>query len=123
MPPLGLMTYGYDEGSAKNVQSMLEAMLGSEIVIIGASNKDDTLVSQILEEGPNSSTFEDHQNKMLMLLGFDDEQVKILLKNFPKKERPIFCGLTDENIKWDMKYLMKHLLEEKKYWESQGKRN
>ena len=54
---------------------------------------------------------------------FDDEQVKILLHNFPKKERPIFCGLTDENIKWDMKYLMEHLLEEKKYWESQGKRN
>ncbi len=123
MPPLGIMTYGYDENTARNVQSMLEVMMGSDIVVIGASDKDDVLVSQILESGPDSSTFADHQNKMLMLLGFDDDQVKVLLQNFPKKERPIFCGLTEENIKWDMKYLMEHLLEEKKYWESKGKRN
>ncbi|MCK4758050.1 MAG: DUF3783 domain-containing protein [Thermoplasmata archaeon] len=117
MPAIGILTYGYDETSALEVQEMLASMLESEIVLIGASGKDDVIVGQILKTGPSASTFGDAETKVLMLLGFDDDQIGLVLENYPKKGRPIFCALTRENNNWDMKTLIVHLLEEKKILE------
>ena len=122
MSMLGIMTYGYDKGSGEAIQVGLSEAMNTDIALIGASKKENVRVGQILEDGPNASIFEDADPKIIMLLGFDDEQVKILLKNFPRDDRPIFCGLTMENIKWTLSDLIEHLLEEKVYWDSQGKK-
>ncbi len=121
MSMLGIMTYGYDQGSAVNTQARLSEIFGEDVALIGASKKENIWVGEILEDGPNASAFEDGDTKIIMLLGFDDEQTRILLRDFPRKTRPIFCGLTMENIKWELSTLIEHLLEEKRYWESQKK--
>ena len=121
MSMLGIMTYGFDKALAENIQAMLSEMLGADMALICASNREAVRVGQILEDGPNGSVFGDAEPKIIMLLGFDDDQTKILLRNYPRKDRPIFCGLTMENIKWELSNLIEHLLEEKVYWDSQKK--
>ena len=120
MPTIGIMTYGYDEPSALAAREMLGSILDKEIILIGASGKDDVVVGQILENGPASSSFADAETKLIMLLGFDDDQISQVLENYPKDDRPIFCSLTAENNYWDMRTLIEHLVEEKKHWESQN---
>ena len=118
---LGIMTVGFDEGSARALQGKLASEFGQDIALIGATGKKDYTVGQILEDGPGASVFGASDPMIVMLLGFDDHQVKTILNLIPREERPIFCGLTMDNIKWTLDNLVEHLMEEKRYWESQGK--
>jgi hypothetical protein len=88
------------------------------VVIISGSKKENLKVINILDKGPEDS-FENKEKKILLFLGFSETQVGVVLKEFPKSEtlvRPIFCGLTEENINWTLEYLIEHLVEEDKYW-------
>ena len=80
-------------------------------------------ISDILESGDREN-FKNNTNKILLFLGFGESQVRSVLSGFPKKDgisRPIFCGLTEQNIDWTMEYLIEHLLEEEKYWAAKKK--
>ena len=120
MEPLGILLYGYNNQDVTFIKQSLDNSLDEELIIISGSGKEKTKISQILEEG-NNTNFEDKKNKILLFLGFEDAQVSAVLNNFPRTEnlkRPIFCGLTEQNINWTLEYLIEHLLEEEWYWSS-----
>jgi hypothetical protein len=66
--------------------------------------------------------FKDETPKILLFLGFSDEYITRVLDTFSQiegVERPIFCGLTEENSTWPINQLLSHLEEEHRYWSSQ----
>ena len=117
--PLGIMLYGYDDRESGLLQGFLSDVFEQPILVLSASGKEDVQVQDILESP--SEAFEDKDVKVLMFLGFDDQQIGTALNEFPRDgsvTRPIFCGLTEQNITWPLSRLIEHLLEEKRYWES-----
>lgn len=122
MEPLGILLYGYSENDSKKIKKILEELMKDPIILISGSKKENVKVLDILEYGPDDN-YEDKENKILLFLGFNDEQIDKVLQNFPDNieneiQRPIFCGLTQENVNWTLEYLVEHLLEEDKYWKS-----
>jgi hypothetical protein len=118
LEPLGILLYGYNSDDAKTIEQSLSKIINHEVVIISGSKKENLKVINILDKGPEDS-FENKEKKILLFLGFSETQVGVVLKEFPKSEtlvRPIFCGLTEENINWTLEYLIEHLVEEDKYW-------
>lgn len=119
LEPLGIFLYGYSEDDSKNIKSSLENKLKSEIMLISGSRKEHMRLMDILEKGPDENEFYDSENKILVFLGFDEGQINLVLQKFSTIEsvtRPIFCGLTEQNVNWELKNLIEHLLEEEKYW-------
>ncbi|WP_455392956.1 DUF3783 domain-containing protein [[Eubacterium] cellulosolvens] len=118
MESLGILIYGYNSEDAKAIEQSLSSITNQDIVMISGSKKEDLKIMDILDIGPEDE-YEERKNKILLFLGFSEAQVGAVLKEFPKSEklhRPIFCGLTEENINWTLEYLMEHLVEEDKYW-------
>ncbi|MGA1821913.1 MAG: DUF3783 domain-containing protein [Thermoplasmatota archaeon] len=118
MEPLGIMLYGYGEDDSIHIREVISELLDSNVALISASDREDSAVIDILEEG-GSGDFEDRDTKILMFLGFDDSALSRVMSNFPKRDglrRPIFCALTETNINWKISTLLKDLLEEEAYW-------
>ena len=118
METLGVLLYGYNSEDSKAIEQSLRKITNQDIVIISGSKKEEQKVMEILDNGPEEC-FEDKKNKILLFLGFSEFEVGAVLKEFPKSDslaRPIFCGLTEENINWTLSYLIEHLVEEDKYW-------
>jgi hypothetical protein len=123
MEPLGIMLYGYSESDSKIIKNSIESTIQDNIILISGAKKEDMKVIEILEKGPDD-IYEDVKNKILMFLGFNSEQVDQVISDFPKEgglKRPIFAGLTEQNIDWTLNYLIEHLLEEERYWSSKQK--
>lgn len=115
------MLYGYGDSAAQTLKTGLESALGEEVQLISASAKEKLKVEVILGM-EDASTFEDKSTKVMMLLGFDEPRLDIVLKQFPTDvQRPIFCGLTERNIDWDLEYLLEHLQAEDAYFKEHGK--
>jgi len=117
--PLGMMLYGYETSESAFLQAYLSDILQRPVIALSASGKEDVPVQMILEDP--GETFEKNETKILMFLGFDDLQIGLALDQFPKDgsiSRPIFCGLTEENINWPLNQLLEHLREEEKYWKN-----
>ena len=115
--PLGIMLYGYDEQESSYLRGFLVDVMNDEIILLSASGKEESRVQDIL--GSPSGTYESKEEKVLMFLGFDDEKIGTVLDQFPRDgsiRRPIFCALTQENLDWQLKKLIEHLLEEDKQW-------
>lgn len=124
MDPLGTLLYGYSEAHAGPIVAALSAALGRKVDLISASGMEEHTVDEILGAG-GSASFEEREVRVLMFLGFDDEGISLAMDSFPKggdTPRPIFCGLTEENIRWKFSYLLEHLLEEHRYWTTQKER-
>ena len=124
MEPLGVLLYGYDSDNASEIEKSLNEIVKQEVLILSGSKKEDMKVIEILNKGPEDC-FEDKKNKILLFLGFSEDQVGAVLKGFPKTgaiKRPIFCGLTEQNMNWTLDYLIEHLVEEDKYWSEQEKK-
>ncbi|MEA3471506.1 MAG: DUF3783 domain-containing protein [Thermodesulfobacteriota bacterium] len=118
MNPLGILVYGYNEQDVRFIVESLGHTLGQEIFVISASKKEDMKIRDILEKGPED-LFEDNETKIIMFLAFSKEQIDMTLTEFPDKKdltRPIFCGLTNHNIGWQLSDLTEHLLEEERHW-------
>lgn len=118
MNPLGILVYGYNEKDARFIGESLGHTLEQEIFVISASKKEDMKISDILEKGPED-LFENKDTKLLMFLAFSKEQIDLTLREFPDKKglaRPIFCGLTNHNIGWQLSDLTEHLLGEERHW-------
>lgn len=122
MSELGILIYGYSENDVMAIVNTIGKELETKIHVYGSSGKEDMTVQDILEEATWGG-FGDREHKILMLLGFGDEQVGVALASFPSEiQRPIFCGLTEENIGWKISYLVEHLLEEERYWKEQARK-
>ena len=116
MSGIGIMLYGYGPEDATVIHESLEEVLGEELDLISAVNQEERVVADILERA-DSVNFEERDIKVLMVLGFTEEQLEVTLKGFPKREglaRPIFCVLTQHNARWPLMHLIEDLLDERR---------
>ena len=119
------MLYGYGSDRAVFIQDALQKILGREIAIIGASGREDHTVKEIIE-GSSPGRHEDGDIHILMFLGFSDTETSRAIDHFPRRDDivlPIFCGLTEENYRWELSYLLEHLAEEHTRWMERSRRN
>jgi hypothetical protein len=126
MEPLGILLYGYSEDDSNMIKKSLDTLLSSDITIISGSNKESMKLIEILEKGPDDNVFINYKNKIIVFLGFNERQINIVLNDFSKVldlKRPIFCGLTEQNINWPLSNLIEHLIEEDNYWSEKNKRD
>ena len=115
--PLGILLYGYDREAAFVLKEQMKTTMGTDITLLSASKREADIVMTVLETP--SEEFEDKESKILVFLGFDNEKISKVLDEFPKDGniiRPIFCGLTEQNVSWPVSQLVEHLLEEDKAW-------
>lgn len=118
MEPLGIVLYGYAKDQALAIEASLKRLLGRDVILISASGREDETVDEIIDAEGNA-VFEKREDRVLMFLGFDDDQIALAMDDFPGDgplPRPIFCGLTEENHRWKFSYLLEHLLEEHRRW-------
>jgi hypothetical protein len=116
MTSIGIMIYGYGEEDARSIHGALEEVLGEEVDLISATHQEERVVADILERA-DSVNFEEQEVKVLMVLGFTDEQLETTLRAFPKREglpRPIFCVLTQHNARWPLLHLIEDLMQERR---------
>ena len=114
MEKLGILLYGYGKDHADMIRKSLEEVLGNPLTVFSGTNNEDSKLMDILSKGPEG-IFEEKDEKILVFLGFDNAQIAASLGGFPGNEelvRPIFCGLTEQNVSWPLKNLIEHLLEE-----------
>ncbi len=116
MSDIGIMLYGYGEEHAMLIHGALEEVLGEEVELISAAGQEERVVSEILERA-DGVNFEEREAKVLMVLGFTDEQLETTLRSFPREEgleRPIFCTLTQNNSRWPLLHLIEDLQAERR---------
>jgi len=121
MIPLGILVYGYGKTKARSIHQHLEAVLDTDILLISATDREEDTVESIITND-TAGMFKDETPKILLFLGFSDEYITRVLDAFSQiegVERPIFCGLTEENSTWPFNQLLSHLEEEHRYWSSQ----
>jgi hypothetical protein len=124
MEQSGIMLYGYEKTDAYIIKQAIEKILNCEIILLSGSMKESQTVEVILSDDLYD-TFEDKELKALMFLGFNDNQINLALEKFPGADvitRPIFCGLTENNISWTLEKLLEHLVEERNYWANKNKK-
>jgi hypothetical protein len=118
MGNIGILLYGYSRAQAERIAARMEEVLGRDVALLGASGGEDKTVDSLLEmEG--TARFEERELRVLMFLGFDDILIARAMDHFPREEdlpRPIFCGLTEENQRWEFSHLLEHLLDEHRRW-------
>ncbi len=118
MEQAGIMLYGYEKTDAYIIKYAIEKILGREVGMLSGSRKESQIIEEIISDEMHD-TYEDKDIKVLMFLGFDDKEINSTLEKFPasdKVTRPIFCGLTENNIAWPLEKLLEHLIEERNYW-------
>ena len=115
---MGLLFYGFSEEEVDLINKQIHIILESNIIFLTASLREKHTINEIINM-PDHSAFESKDDRFLMFLGFEDEMMMKFLKSFPGNiKRPIFCGLTDSNINWKVSFLMDHLIEEKRRFET-----
>jgi hypothetical protein len=113
----GIMLYGYRKTDAHLIKDALEAVVKNTIILLSGSCRESHILEDILSDEKHT-VYEDNEPKVLMFLGFDDDQINSALENFPgadKVPRPIFCVPTENNISWPLHQLLEHLVEERNY--------
>lgn len=125
MSEIGVMLAGYFEYEAEFIQYSLKEIIGKDLLLFSGKSEDERIIMQILEDGEAISgsfpTVDRVIEPWLMFLGFSDEDINLVIKNFPIMEnmpRPIFCGLTEENSNWTIPALSEHLAAERAYWQN-----
>ena len=116
MADIGIMLYGYGEEDAQLIHRTLEEALEQEVELISAAGQEERVVTEILDRA-DSVNFEDREVKVLMMLGFSEDQLETTLREFPKVEglpRPIFCTLTQHNARWPLLHLIEDLQQERR---------
>ena len=116
--PMGIMVYGFAEDDARAIRRFLSLLVERNVMLITASGREKDLVAYIIGEAV-SEPFEEKEVKVLMFLGFGNNQIGAAMKFFPL-EKPIFCALTPDNVNWTMEYLIEHLLDERARLSEQG---
>lgn len=119
MEAAGVLIYGYAEGDALRIRTFLGKITGAPVFMTSASGKNGARIVDILDDA-GENRFADEDPKIMMLLGFAEEQIHAVLGNFSTAlegiVRPIFCTLTENNQNWPLEQLLEHLEEERRYW-------
>ncbi|MFN4216543.1 MAG: DUF3783 domain-containing protein [Brevinematales bacterium] len=114
-----IILYGYEQAEAIQLKEALQKLLEREIEMLSACGMENATVNEIIQMRPDKIFFS-HPFKVLVFVDFEDEAISRTVYNFPKEvSRPIFCGLTPDNVKWRFGYLLEHLLEEYRLWQKQ----
>ena len=116
MQPLGIIVYGYSAGQSDVIRHSFDRLFSATTIVISASGREELKVLDILEQGP-LDRFEEKEPRVLVFLGFSQDQIRQALQDFPSDgglPRPIFCTLTEQNIHWPMSRFVEHLAEEHK---------
>jgi len=121
MADAGILVYGFPEDEACAVRGGFAAACGIEIDLLSASGSETQTVEMVLGAG-GSGVYESRDDRFLMFLGFDDTMIRRALDAYALPIRPIFCGLTENNLQWKVAYLMEHLCEERAEHEGRGRR-
>jgi hypothetical protein len=124
MAEIGIMLYGYGEEDALLIHGTLEEVLDEEVELISAARQEERVVTEILERA-DSVNFEEQEVKVLMMLGFDEQQLETTLREFPRREglpRPIFCTLTQHNARWPLLHLIEDLQQERRAFQEMRRR-
>jgi len=118
--PIGILTYGYGKEEAFSIRAALDRALEDSVFLISGSEKEDWIVLDILDKGPED-IFEEKEDKVVIFLAFTQDQIDAALRGFPEQgiRRPIFCGLTMQNMQWKLTDLIDHLKEEHRLWTQQ----
>ncbi len=115
----GVLIYGYNGEDALQIKLFLDAAFAFPVFLTSASGRNEERLLDILQSA-TSNSFVDEKTKIMMLLGFSEEQVRMILGSFPSGAealpRPIFCMLTEENRNWPLAELLEHLERERRYW-------
>ena len=117
----GIMLYGYSKDQAGLIQNHLEALFEMPITVISGKGKESEVVAVIITD-EHVNDFGEGSPKILMFLGFSDDEIKKTVDTFHSivnVQRPIFCGLTEENMQWSLRMLIEHLEEEHRRWTNQ----
>jgi hypothetical protein len=121
MEKAGVLIYGYNGDDAARIRAFLDEVAGFPVCITSGSGKNRETIADILQN-PSENVFADEEAKIMMLLGFPEEQISAILGNFSigaeGLKRPIFCMLTEQNQNWPLEELLEHLEEERRYWTS-----
>ncbi len=119
MESAGVLIYGYHGEDARRIRIFLEEVSGAPVFVTGASGQNETRIIDILQN-TTESRFADEEPRIMMLLGFSEEQINAILGGFSAGlqgvGRPIFCMMTENNQNWPLKQLLEHLEEERRYW-------
>lgn len=117
MDPLGIMLYGYTKTDSQLIQSLLESIFNTPIILLSGSFRESDTVETIISDEAYDR-FDDKELKVLLFLGFNDTQISLTLEKFYNAQvtRPIFCTLTENNSQWPLHQLLEHLEEERDYW-------
>jgi len=117
----GIIIYGYGKDESEEIRKFIEATLDKSISMQSAGGLEDIVLEEIIERGLKGN-FDTQQETFMILIGMDTQDIRKILKIFPSNiRRPIFCGLTEHNVKWQFSYLMKHLLEEEEQYQKMRK--
>ncbi len=114
MQPLGILVYGYSADQADVIRRSFDRLFSAATIVISASGREQMTVMDILEQGP-VDRFDEQETRILVFLGFSQEQIRQALQEFPPEgglPRPIFCTLTEQNVRWPLSRLLEHLTEE-----------
>jgi len=120
--PIGILIYGYGKEDAFMIRAAFDRALEESVFLISASAKEDWAVLDILDKGPED-IFEEKEDKVVIFLAFNQDQIDAALRGFPEPgiRRPIFCGLTLQNMQWKLNILIEHLKNEHRLWTQQGR--
>lgn len=115
----GILLYGYNKDAVEKIRHAFEPFINGGPVVISASLCGEQTVSDALSPG-FMQRFADHAGKFIMFVDFDTHHIERALAAFPESEgieRPVFCGLTENNFEWPLGKLSAHLYEEKARFE------
>jgi len=122
MSSVGVLLCGYHQEDARTIKAFLDKTLDTYVFLIGASQKTEMKIVDILRQG-QEECFAEEEIKILMFLGFSEVQTHMVLEGFPRNgglKRPIFCALTSQNQQWPLRELIEHLVAEHRQWTDKG---
>ncbi len=113
-----ILAYGLNEEEIKKIESQ-------NIKVIEMNNNMALMkLEDIMCKATNENSYEELplDEKALIFNGFKDEQLKVTIRyirGFIKGG--VLAVSTAQNHKWTLKYLLKHLIEEREWFEAQQK--
>ncbi len=121
MGSYGILVYGYEHDAAQRIQQFISQLLKEPLLLMSATGQESKRVKQLLTN-QDKEIFVDVSPKFVMFLGFSNDEIHISLDQFhliQEVDRPIFCGLTQDNMDWTIKELLDHLVKEHQHWSQQ----
>lgn len=92
---------------------------GHKVVVVGNDNGATLLKDLILEnkESYKKSEEELPKDKVIVLSDYSDEELKqfvLMLRSFPKENKPMLAVVTESSYEWPFEYLLKeHLIKDR----------